>query len=80
MSQPMPVHLELPDHDAIECDLDRQLGLAPRVQRELRDRRWDCLAGEAPVHCGHHRISRVEDAGLIEVVCLTCGHEWRTAS
>jgi hypothetical protein len=28
------------------------------------------------VQCRHHRISRVENSGLTEVLCLHCGLEW----
>lgn len=61
------------DHATIERELDAQLGLTPKPRRE---RAWDCLAGEAPIVCQHVRISRSSSAGLTDVVCLTCGHEY----
>lgn len=69
----VPVHIDFPDHDAIEAELDAQLGLEPIP---LRERPWDCLAGEIPVACTHARISRSTEHGLSDVVCLSCGHEW----
>ena len=73
MSQPIPVYLDPIDHDAIEAEIDRQMGIETKPKRE---RAWDCLAGEAPIVCGHARISRSTAYGLTDVVCLTCAHEW----
>lgn len=74
MIEPVAVYLDPGfDHDAIERELDEQMGLTPKPKRE---RSWDCLAGEAPIVCGHARISRSTSAGLTDVVCLTCGHEY----
>jgi 8-oxo-dGTP pyrophosphatase MutT (NUDIX family) len=75
--EPTPVHIELDpgtDHEAIERELDEQLGLTPKPKRE---RSWDCLAGELPLVCGHARVTKVQlGNGLADVTC-TCGHSWR---
>lgn len=70
----IPVYFELGlDHERIERELDEQLGLEPKPRRE---RAWDCLAGEAPVPCRHHRIERAQLPGRAVVTCLGCEHEW----
>ena len=77
MIEPTPVYLDPGfDHDAIERELDEQLGIEPKPRRE---RSWDCLAGEAPVVCQHSHISRSTSGGLTDVVCLSCGHEYLEA-
>jgi len=65
--EPVPIYLELDEPAPFDECLDIERG---------HERRWDCLAGEAPVQCRHHRISRVENSGLTEVLCLHCGLEW----
>jgi len=76
--EPTPVYLDPGfDHDAIERELDKQLGLEPKPRRE---RSWDCLAGEVELVCGHARITRNElEAGLAIITC-PCGHSWREVS
>ena len=74
MIEPTPVYLDPGfDHDAIERELDAQLGIDPKPKRE---RAWDCLAGEVELVCGHHRIERLELHGRNQVTCIICGHEW----
>lgn len=74
MNQPIAVYLDPIDHDAIERELDEQMGITPKPKRE---RSWDCLAGDVELPCGHVRIARTELGGdLAEVVCV-CGHSWR---
>jgi hypothetical protein len=74
VTQPMP--LDYIDHAEVERMLDAQLGLAPPRRNVKRERAWLCLAGEAELVCGHPRIDRSGKDGLVDVVCLTCGHEW----
>ena len=71
MSEPIPLYLEFPDHDAIERELDEQMGIEPK-----RERAWDCLAGDVELVCGHHRIERYQLGGRCHVSCINCGHEW----
>lgn len=61
------------DHETIERELDRQLGITPKPKRE---RAWDCLAGDVELSCGHPRIERSHRDGITDVVCLDCAHEW----
>ncbi len=75
MNAPVAVNHE---HDAIERALDVQLGLTPPPQKPQRERAWDCLAGDVELVCGHPRIDAVQLDGFEQVVCLGCGHEWRT--
>ncbi len=73
--EPVPVYIELDtgvDHDAIERELDEQMGIEPKPRRE---RSWDCLAGEAPVACQHNRLTTVREEGRVLVKCA-CGHSW----
>lgn len=73
MIEPVAVYLDPIDHDAIERQLDEQMGLKPRPKRE---RSWDCLAGEASVVCSHVRIARLPVGnGLTRVTC-ECGSTW----
>jgi hypothetical protein len=71
MMEPTPVYIELDagfDHDAIERELDEQMGLTPKPPK------WRPV-GPVLV-CGHVRISRSTSAGLTDVVCLDCSHEY----
>lgn len=77
MTEPVAVYFDPVDHDAIERQLDEQLGIEPKPKRE---RGWDCLAGDAELPCGHARVTRVQlGNGLADVTCV-CGHEWREAN
>ncbi len=71
MIEATPVYVEFDsgfDHDAIERELDEQMGLGPKPPK------WKPV-GPA-LTCGHWNISRSTSAGLTDVVCLTCGHEY----
>jgi hypothetical protein len=71
MDTAIPVYFELDtgvDHDAIERELDAQMGLAPRPPR------WKPTG--PPLCCQHTQIDRVQLKGRAVVTCLTCSHEW----
>lgn len=73
MNEPVAVYLDPGfDHDAIERELDQQLGLAPKPPK------W--RPSKPPLACEHVRVTRVQlGSGLAELTCV-CGHCWRESS
>lgn len=68
--EPTPVYIELDwtDHDAIERELDEQMGLGPKPPK------WKPV-GPA-LTCGHARVTAVRlGEGLMQVTCV-CLHSW----
>lgn len=55
-------------------ELDEAFASVP--PKPKREKRWDLLVGDYPKACQHIRISRSTSAGLTDVLCLSCGHEW----
>lgn len=68
MIEPVAVYLDPVDHDAIERELDEQMGLTPKPPK------WRPV-GPA-LTCEHGRITREPVGDGLTVVSCACGHGW----